>query len=134
METYYSLQSPAKMQKWHYAPAKRQREGLQGKEESEKKILIKKKKISTLRMNFPSPSSSFFEHSKQLAFYIYAQMRLSLWVQSPEKAEAYSLGCQRKQLLARFSCPGNRYSSRSFGLTAKANICITFIFPSSLPH
>lgn len=85
-------------------------------------------------MNFPSPSSSFFEHSKQLAFYIYAQMRLSLWVQSPEKTEAYSLGCQRKQLLARFSCPGNRYSSRSFGLTAKANICITFIFPSSLPH
>lgn len=61
METYYSLQSPAKMQKWHYAPAKRQREGLQGKEESEKKILIKKKKNNLHTQNeFSQPFFIFF--------------------------------------------------------------------------
>lgn len=42
-------------------------------------------------------------------------MRLSLWVQSAEKAEVYHLWCQRKTcLLARFSCPGKMFSTRNF--------------------
>lgn len=41
-------------------------------------------------------------------------MSLSLWVQS-EKAEVYCLWWQRKMTLsARFSCPGNMFSTRSF--------------------